>query len=105
MESINDIYKDCLDYLESFKEIVYLIGFKRKDIEMLKMLRGKLEALESEFSNVQTGYREWIVNSESNGGQYKVRFRNGKWSCSCNSHLYTGVQCKHMQFIRKSLDK
>jgi hypothetical protein len=40
--------------------------------------------------------KEYVVNSQSNGGIYHVHMSGLGWVCSCPDHKFRGVKCKHV---------
>lgn len=46
--------------------------------------------------------KEYVVNSQSNGGAYHVHMSGLGWVCSCPDHTYRGVKCKHIHAVEFS---
>lgn len=42
---------------------------------------------------------QYVVNSQSNGGTYRVHSTALGWVCSCPDHTYRGVKCKHRKKV------
>ncbi len=46
--------------------------------------------------------KEYVVNSQSNGGTYHVHMSGLGWVCSCPDHKFRGVKCKHIHAVEFS---
>jgi putative transposase len=45
----------------------------------------------------------YLVNSQSNHGQYNVTAKGSAWTCSCPDHIYREAKCKHIWAVQLSL--
>ena len=106
MSEIHDIAKDCNDYLDSLKELVYILCYKNKDTVRLSNMRQYLANLDEDnlVINRVANCPSWRVKSESNKGTYTItKTSRNKYSCSCNHYLYTRTECKHIKQLKKDL--